>query len=96
MKAVRIPGKPGRSKREQVADLAPHSDDGWYSLVSVYNVLKILDSPEEEGEPDMIQVTMTVEEAKGLGRMLSGMSASGQSFASTVIETLRPVTGGFK
>ena len=98
MDAKRIPGKPGRSKRERVekahGTLLGHRDpilcaQGRLERVVYLNeVLDILDSPDEAPEPDMIHVTMSVDEAGMLKACLLRYSGRFQAVADKTFKVL--------
>lgn len=65
MEAKRIPGKPGRSKRERIEAWA--REKGWYkpAINELLEFIGTIDVPLDysDPEPDMIQVAMTESEA---------------------------------
>ena len=73
MKAERIKGQPGKSKRERIEALGwltwQADDDDEVPEIDVLprnEVLAILDAPEEEPQPDRIFVDLTVDEWREL------------------------------
>lgn len=86
MEAKRIPGKKGRSKRERVEELTADWILG-YPTVSKTRVL-FLDSPDEPDEEDVVEVRMSVSEAKKLGTDALGRPWANQPIYKVLFQAL--------